>query len=118
MYDHQEADRVPVTDSPWNATIERWRREGMPEGVDYVDFFDLDRVAFFAPDSSPRYEERVIEETDSYVVHTTKWGVTLRNWKHAASTRNSSISPSRIPIPGARPGPGWFPRATGSTGTC
>ena len=33
MYAHQEADRIPVTDSPWGATIERWQREGMPAGV-------------------------------------------------------------------------------------
>ena len=29
MYDHQEADRVPITDTPWESTVERWRREGM-----------------------------------------------------------------------------------------
>jgi len=27
MYAHQEADRVPVIDSPWGATIERWQSE-------------------------------------------------------------------------------------------
>jgi uroporphyrinogen decarboxylase len=25
MYEHGEADRVPITDSPWGATIERWQ---------------------------------------------------------------------------------------------
>ena len=29
MYAHQEADRVPMMDSPWDTTIERWRREGL-----------------------------------------------------------------------------------------
>lgn len=86
MFEHREADRIPVIDSPWQATIERWRREGMPEGVGYVDFFGLDKVASIGVDNSPRYESKVLEETDAFVVHTTSWGATLKNWKHAAST--------------------------------
>jgi hypothetical protein len=27
---HQDADRIPIIDEPWDATIERWQREGMP----------------------------------------------------------------------------------------
>lgn len=34
MYAHQEADRVPITDSPWAATLERWHREGLPRDMD------------------------------------------------------------------------------------
>lgn len=86
MYDHQEADRVPVIDSPWGATIERWHREGMPEDVSYVDFFGLDKIAHIGVDTSPRYPARVVEETDDYVINTTPWGATLKNWKHIAST--------------------------------
>ena len=44
MYEHREADRVPVLDSPWSQTIDRWVEEGMPTR-DYVGYFDLDRVA-------------------------------------------------------------------------
>ncbi|NIM71365.1 MAG: hypothetical protein GTO48_13190, partial [Xanthomonadales bacterium] len=36
MYEHREADRVPITDSPWPATVERWRREGMPKEADWA----------------------------------------------------------------------------------
>lgn len=86
MFAHQEADRVPIIDSPWRTTVERWHREGMPEGVSFVDFFGLDHVVSIGADNSPRYEERVIEETDEYTVRVSKWGATLRNWKHAAST--------------------------------
>ena len=86
MFEHKEADRIPIIDDPWGSTIERWQREGMPDGVNYVDFFDLDRVAMIAADNSPRYEETVIEETDEYRTVTTKFGVTVKNWKHAAST--------------------------------
>ncbi len=86
MYAHQEADRVPVIDSPWDATIERWHREGMPEDTDFVDFFDLDKMAHIGVDNSPRYPAGVVEETDEYVITTTGWGATLKNWKHIAST--------------------------------
>ena len=86
MYEHREADRVPMLGSPWDTTIERWRREGMPEGVDFTEYFDIDRVVSIHFDNSPRYEVRTVEETDEYKVFTSKWGVTLRQWKHAAST--------------------------------
>jgi uroporphyrinogen decarboxylase len=86
MYAHQEADRIPVTDSPWGATIERWQREGMPQDVSYEQFFDLDKIAHIGVDNSPRYPTRVVEETDTYIINTTSWGATLKNWKHIAST--------------------------------
>ena len=86
MFEHRDADRVPIIDGPWGATIERWRREGMPEDVDFVDFFGLDHVVHIGADNSPRYEAKVVEETDEYVINTTSWGATLKTWKHAAST--------------------------------
>jgi uroporphyrinogen decarboxylase len=86
MYEHREADHIPIIDSPWGATIERWHGEGMPDDVSFADYFGLDRVASIWVDSSPRYEQRVIEETEDYRVTTTSWGVTYKNWKHAAST--------------------------------
>ena len=85
MYDHREADRVPILDHPWGATIERWRREGMGEDVSWVEYFDLDHVASIRVDSSPRYEHKVVEETEEYRVVKTAWGATLRDFKHQAS---------------------------------
>jgi len=83
MYEHKEADRVPVCDSPWLSTLERWRKEGMPEETDYADYFGLDKVELIFVDNSPRYPVRVIEDTDDYNVSTTNWGAKIRNWKHA-----------------------------------
>ena len=85
MYAHKEADRIPILDSPWSQTIDRWVGEGMPTR-DYVGYFDLDRTGRISVDYSPRYEEKVIEETDEYKIYTTGWGATLKNWKHIAST--------------------------------
>lgn len=87
MFAHQEADRVPVIDTPWEATIERWRREGMPPDASYVDYFDLDRfVSLQLTDNSPRYPQQVLSETESEITYTSAWGVTMKQWKHAAST--------------------------------
>jgi len=83
MFEHKEADRIPVFDEPWHSTIERWQKEGMPEKMSYVDYFGLDKIVGIGVDSSPRYPERIIEETEDYVIKTTSWGVTLKNWKHS-----------------------------------
>ncbi len=86
IFQHKEADRVPVADYPWEGTVRRWHREGMPEGMSYIDYFDLDRIANIGVDITPQYEERIIEETDRYRIYTTNWGATLRNWKEEDST--------------------------------
>ena len=86
MFAHQEADRVPIIDSPWEATIERWQREGMPTDVSFVDYFGLDQIGYISVDNSPQYPETVLAETESTKIYTTQWGVTLKQWKHAAST--------------------------------
>lgn len=86
MFEHKEADRVPIIDDPWGATIERWHAEGMPTDISFVDYFGLDHVADLWLDNSPRYEAKVLEENDTYTIATTPWGVRYKVWKHAAST--------------------------------
>jgi uroporphyrinogen decarboxylase len=81
MFAHREADRIPIIDGPWGDTVARWRREGMPEDVSYVDYFGLDKVAGMGGDNGPRWEGKRLEETDHYVVDLTSWGVTLKNLK-------------------------------------
>ena len=44
MYEHREADRIPIIDDPWTGTLRRWNREGMPEGMDWCDYFDVDKI--------------------------------------------------------------------------
>ena len=86
MFEHKEADRVPITDSPWSGTIRRWRNEGMPADMDWQTFFDVDIVDTIGIDVSPRYEQTLIEETDEYTIRKTNWGVTLKNFKTEDST--------------------------------
>ena len=86
MFQHQEADRVPIFDSPWAGTIARWEREGMPKGMDWRDYFDTDKVSTISVDITPRYEEKVLEETDDYRIVTSEWGVTMKQFKEQDST--------------------------------
>jgi len=81
MLAHQEADRVPITDSPWGPTLDRWRREGLPAGVDWARHFDLDHFPAIWADNSPRYPGRLIEDTDEWKITYTNWGATIKNWK-------------------------------------
>lgn len=53
MFQHKEADRVPIFDIPWAGAIARWEREGMPKGMDWRDYFDVDKVRTIDVDISP-----------------------------------------------------------------
>ena len=68
MYQHREADRIPIIDSPWDGTIRRWQNEGMPKNVHWTDYFDVDKVANIGVDITPQYEKKILEETDKYTV--------------------------------------------------
>ena len=81
MYEHREADRIPVLDTPWQGTLRRWRREGMPEGADWCDYFGADKVAEISVDITPRYPVETLEETDTYYIATSPWGVTMKHFK-------------------------------------
>jgi uroporphyrinogen decarboxylase len=80
MFEHREADRVPIVDLPWDSTIARWRREGLPANADWAEYLDVDCVRLILPDNSPRFPERVIEATSEYRIYTTRWGATRKDW--------------------------------------
>jgi len=86
MFEHKDADRIPVTDVPWQGSLARWKREGMPEGVSFEDFFGMDKLVLLWVDNSPRFEAKTIEETDRYKIYTTPWGVTQKSFKALDST--------------------------------
>jgi len=83
IIEHKEADRCPIVDYPWQSALVRWRKEGMPEKVSFEDYFEIDKIMRFHVDNSPGYPESVIEETEEYIINTTGFGVTQKNWKNA-----------------------------------
>jgi uroporphyrinogen decarboxylase len=82
---HEEADRVPIHDSPWVSTIERWHKEGLPTNISPAEYFDYEIVRFGA-DTSPRFPIEVVEETEEYIINTTPFGGLRRDRKDYAST--------------------------------
>ena len=86
MFEHKEADRIPIIDDPWQGTFKRWHKEGLPADIDWRDYFGIDKVSGIAVDITPKYECKTIEETDDYRIYTTAWGVTQKEFKQLDST--------------------------------
>lgn len=90
VFQHKTADRVPIIDGPWESTLARWHREGLPHDFDWFDYFGVDTILApsFSPifDASPRFEVRVIEETESYIIQQDQWGLISKNFKPVNST--------------------------------
>lgn len=86
MFEHREADRVPIIDDPWRGTLHRWHQEGLPANVDWEDYFAIDKIGGIGIDITPQYECKVLEETDRYQIYTTSWGVTMKSFKEMDST--------------------------------
>ncbi len=80
MIEHKDADRVPIVDLPWDSTIVRWHREGLPDGADWAEYLDVDCIRLVHPDNSPRYPIKLIETTPEYRVYTTQWGATRKEY--------------------------------------
>ncbi|NPV09925.1 MAG: hypothetical protein HPY83_18430 [Anaerolineae bacterium] len=81
----QEPDRVPITDSPWTATVDRWYEEGLPRDVTAAEYFGYELVNF-GSDTTPMFPIKVLEETDEYVIETTSEGGVRRNHKDYSTT--------------------------------
>ncbi len=82
---HKEADRIAITDGPWETTIERWHKEGLPEDQTPTEYFGYEMEGSW-PDFSLQLPEEVIEETTEYKIVRNSDGATVKNWKHQTST--------------------------------
>ncbi|MCL5098907.1 MAG: hypothetical protein M1608_15505, partial [Candidatus Omnitrophica bacterium] len=81
----EPADRIPIHDNPWVATVDRWHREGLTDSVSPAEFFDYELVVYGA-DTSPQLPVKTLEETDEYIVETTPFGGIRRNRKDYTTT--------------------------------
>ena len=82
---HQRPDRVPFHESFWEATVNRWHREGLPADVPVDEYFDTE-FRYMGVDNSFGYPYEVIERTDEYVIVRDDWGVVKRDWSDHRST--------------------------------
>lgn len=81
MFEHREADRVPIIDSPWDVTIQRWHAEGMPQEISFYEYFGIDHIETISIDSSPCYSYEVLEDTPDYVIYRGRWGTIEKKLK-------------------------------------
>ena len=76
-------DRVPIQDSYWGSTVERWRREGLPANISPNDYFDTGMVRL-GGDYSLQFPGKLIEETDRYRIYIDAYGATRKDLKVSA----------------------------------
>ena len=76
---HQEADRVPISDFFWGGFIKRWRKElNLPEDANPYDYYDLDWIVTY-PNMDPKIQSfETIKEDETEVVITTGFRTTMR----------------------------------------
>jgi len=89
---HQIPDRIPIQDTIWKATVNRWLKEGLPEDVSLDEYFGYE-FAFFGVDLSPRFPVKIIEKNEEYIITTTPQGGKVKNH------RNYSTTPEIIDYP-------------------
>jgi uroporphyrinogen decarboxylase len=74
---------------PWNTTVERWEREGMPEDItDFRSAFDADLPPLIVPVNCgpcPPFEQDVLEEDEVSIVFIDPWGIKRRDLKNRES---------------------------------
>lgn len=77
---HEEADRIPIDDTPWVTTVARWHREGLPAETSPRELFGYERWMQGA-DVSFQWPAEVLEETDHHVIRRDSDGVTVKTLK-------------------------------------
>ena len=72
---HEEPDRVPITDFFWSQFYKNWLEyKDLPEDADIYDYYDLDLVVI-NPNMDPRImEPEIIRNNDQEVVFNSGWG--------------------------------------------
>ena len=81
---HEKPDRVPIHDEPWETTIRRWHREGLPEDQSPDVFFKYELRGYGA-DLSFQIPKETIEETEEYTIIRNENGAIVKDWKDKTS---------------------------------
>ncbi|NOZ63886.1 MAG: hypothetical protein GXO71_02940 [Caldiserica bacterium] len=85
ILEHKEADRIPIHNNPWGATVRRWRKEGLPDFMPVEDYFGYELVNF-GFDLSPRFPAEVFQENATYIVERTPTGGIRKNFRDYSTT--------------------------------
>lgn len=79
------ADRIPIYDSFWLDTLDRWRQEGFPHDADPEDYFDFD-IHIMGVDASPRFEPMLLKEEGEMVTLRDRFGYVVKKEKNKSRT--------------------------------
>ncbi|PIZ17229.1 hypothetical protein COY51_00830 [Candidatus Desantisbacteria bacterium CG_4_10_14_0_8_um_filter_39_17] len=75
-------DRVPLCEICfWPQTVERWKKEGLPEDIAPLDYFEMDHISGISFDGTFQLPVKVLEDTIEYRIETDGYGRTLKVWK-------------------------------------
>lgn len=78
----QKPDRIPVHESLWSETLDKWRKEGhIGQDVDPADFFDFDLRGICWYNTSLQLPDQKLEETGEFVIARDANGVTAKRVK-------------------------------------
>jgi uroporphyrinogen decarboxylase len=83
VLDGRTPDRVPLSDSYWQTTIDRWRREGLPADVAPEEHFHTNEIVAIGGDYTMQLPVRVIEES----------GLTRTYWDEEGALRKDLHTP-------------------------
>ena len=55
-------DQIPLFDTYWTTTIERWRKEGLPADISPEKYFGTDEIVRIGGDYTMQFPERVLAQ--------------------------------------------------------
>jgi len=82
---HEEPDRVPIHDSLWGATVNRWKKEGLPDDIPAEEYFGYEIVPL-GFDETSRFPIKTLEKTDTFITQTTPTGAITKNFRDYSTT--------------------------------
>jgi len=74
-------DRIGMNDTMWSSTIERWHKEGLPEGESAQSHFGVNDFRLIGADYSLMLAEKTLEVSEDYRIYTDHNGVTCKDHK-------------------------------------
>ncbi len=72
-------DRVPLDSGYWQTTVDRWRREGLPESVSPSDYFGTNEIARMGGDYTMQFPVRIVEEKEDLRTYWDRNGALVRD---------------------------------------
>ncbi len=87
---YQPVDHPPIfIPGPWPLTRKIWEKQGLPQNVSLNEYFEISETNFesiaFDTLIYPPFEEKILEETDRFIIKINTRGVKEKNFKDDSS---------------------------------